>query len=221
MELEHTLLPRIVSLGAYVLRLLGLLELWLIRWGQSWSYSCLCILGTLYLQDEINSERFGIQRYTTTDIERQQGAMDALWKQWKLMRRTTIALAGNAARGVDHDMATIAEHSAKSARIGESTTDAPSVDSRLVIDRGIALIGDTSRSSTGKNESLLSELRIMASDAAMSQDNTPVPSTEGATQGQTMSEAELDQMQSILDFVYDYRTPEYALSSLLSYATLN
>ncbi|KEQ69282.1 hypothetical protein M436DRAFT_56500 [Aureobasidium namibiae CBS 147.97] len=42
----------------------------------------------------------------------------------------------------------------------------------------------------------------------MSQDNTPVPSTEGATQGQTMSEAELDQMQSILDFVYDYRTPD-------------
>ncbi|CAD0082428.1 unnamed protein product [Aureobasidium vineae] len=48
----------------------------------------------------------------------------------------------------------------------------------------------------------------MASEAAMSQDNTPVPSTEGATQGQTMSEAELDQMQSILDFVYDYRTPD-------------
>jgi len=149
--------------------------------------------------------------------------MDALWKQWELMRRTTIALAGNAARGVDQDqhMATIARPCAKSARIGESTTDAPSVDSRLVIDRGIALIEDTTRSSTGNNESSLPELRIMASDAAMSQDNTPVPSTEGATQGQTMSEAELDQMQSILDFVYDYRTPEYAHSSPLSYATLN
>jgi hypothetical protein len=60
----------------------------------------------------------------------------------------------------------------------------------------------------------------MASEAAMSQDNTPVPSTEGATQGQTMSETELDQMQSILDFIYDYRTPEYAHSILRVYATL-
>ncbi|KAG9527593.1 Bromodomain-containing protein, partial [Aureobasidium melanogenum] len=59
-----------------------------------------------------------------------------------------------------------------------------------------------------KQEASFSGLRTMASEAAMSQDNTPVPSTEGATQGQTMSEAELDQMQSILDFVYDYRTPD-------------
>lgn len=61
----------------------------------------------------------------------------------------------------------------------------------------------------------------MASEAAMSQDNTPVPSTEGANQGQTMSEAELDQMQSILDFVYDYRTPEYARFIAHKYATLS
>lgn len=146
--------------------------------------------------------------------------MDALWKQWELMRRTTIALAGNAVRGIRDDTATIAEHSAKSARVGATTADAPSVDSRLAIDRGIGLIQDTSRSSTGNNESSLSELRIMASEAAMSQDNTPVPSTEGATQGQTMSEAELDQMQSILDFVYDYRLPEYALSNSCLHATL-
>jgi hypothetical protein len=61
----------------------------------------------------------------------------------------------------------------------------------------------------------------MASEAAMSQDNTPVPSTEGATQGQTMSETELDQMQSILDFIYDYRTPEYAHFVLNRHATLD
>jgi len=61
----------------------------------------------------------------------------------------------------------------------------------------------------------------MASEAAMSQDNTPVPSTEGAAQGQAMSEAELDQMQSILDFIYDYRTPEYAYSDINPYATLD
>ena len=36
-----------------------------------------------------------------------------------------------------------------------------------------------------------------------------------------MSEAELDQMQSILDFIYDYRTPEYAYSDINPYATLD
>jgi hypothetical protein len=69
-------------------------------------------------------------------------------------------------------------------------------------------------------EASTTELRIMASEAVMSKDNTPVPSTEGATQGQTMPEAELDQMHSILDFIYDYRTPEYAHSNLHRYATL-
>jgi hypothetical protein len=70
-------------------------------------------------------------------------------------------------------------------------------------------------------EASTTELRIMASEAVMSKDNTPVPSTEGATQGQTMPEAELDQMHSILDFIYDYRTPEYAHSNLHRYATLD
>jgi hypothetical protein len=76
-------------------------------------------------------------------------------------------------------------------------------------------------SSCENNEASVSELRIMASEAAMSQDNTPVPSTEGATQSQVMSDAELDQMHSILDFIYDYRTPEYAHSNLSSSATLD
>lgn len=147
--------------------------------------------------------------------------MDTLWKQWELMRRTIGALAGNAARGVSNDTAAIAEDDAKNARIGATTADAPSVDSRLEMNRGIVLTEVTSRSSTGNNESSISELRIMASEAAMSQDNTPVPSTEGATQGQTMSEAELDQMQSILDFVYDYRLPEYVHPRPNLYATLD
>lgn len=162
-----------------------------------------------------------VQECIATDIEQQQRAMDAFWKQWELMRRTTIALAGNSTRDVDDDTATIAEEPAKNARIGATTADAPSVDSRLAMGRGIVLVQDTSQSSTGNNESSLSDLRIMASEAAMSQDNTPVPSTEGATQGQTMSEAELDQMQSILDFVYDYRLPEYAHLDSKSFATLH
>jgi hypothetical protein len=78
---------------------------------------------------------------------------------------------------------------------------------------------DAVRSDPENKEASLVKLRIMASEAAMSQDNTPVPSTEGAAQGQTMSEAELDQMHSILDFVYDYRTPEYAHLNLYHYAT--
>ncbi|THV75028.1 hypothetical protein D6D29_00117 [Aureobasidium pullulans] len=43
-------------------------------------------------------------------------------------------------------------------------------------------------------------------DTTMSQGTTPVPSTEGGAQ--SVSEAELDAMQSILDFIYDYRTPD-------------
>lgn len=53
----------------------------------------------------------------------------------------------------------------------------------------------------------------------MSQGTTPVPSTEGGAQ--SVSEAELDAMQSILDFIYDYRTPEYVHSVRTTSATPN
>lgn len=56
-------------------------------------------------------------------------------------------------------------------------------------------------------------------DTTMSQGTTPVPSTEGGAQ--SVSEAELDAMQSILDFIYDYRTPEYVHSVRFTSATPN
>lgn len=51
----------------------------------------------------------------------------------------------------------------------------------------------------------------MPPKSATSPSSTPVPSTEGgANDASSLPEAELDAMQNILNFIYDYRTPEYA-----------
>ncbi|KAI5247136.1 hypothetical protein E4T42_06084 [Aureobasidium subglaciale] len=76
--------------------------------------------------------------------------------------------------------------------------------SRAVTSRGIALIEDSFQPGQ-RNEAPHSELRNMA-DNTMSQGTTPVPSTEGGAE--SVSDAELDQMQSILDYVYDYRNAD-------------
>jgi len=45
---------------------------------------------------------------------------------------------------------------------------------------------------------------------AISSSETPLPSTEAnSAEGPTLPEAEWSAMQDILNFIYDYRTPEY------------